>query len=99
MSLESEKRKKHRVTFSHSIPVRIVAIDGTWNRECLMLDVSDEGARLSIVQSVEGLRLQEFFLVLSTTGSVFRRCQVAWINGGDMGVHFIEKSPSSKAKT
>lgn len=90
-----EKRGERRVIFSRGIPVRIVAIDGTWSRDCQMLDASDSGAKLILTQSIEGLRLKEFFLVLSTTGTSFRRCELAWINGNDMGVRFVAKPISS----
>lgn len=98
MATGPEKRGEPRVLFSRGIPVRIVAIDGTWSRDCEMLDASDTGAKLTITQSVQGLRLKEFFLLLSTTGSSFRRCQLAWLNGDDMGVQFIEKSAPVNAK-
>jgi len=103
MATGPEKRRNHRVAFSRGVPVRVVAIDGTWTRDCLMMDASDDGAKLTLAQSVEGLRLKEFFLVLSTTGSSFRRCQMAWLNGDDMGVRFIEKadvtSPTGGSET
>ena len=87
-----------RVVFSRGIPVRLVAIDGSWTRHCLLMDASDDGAKLTLTNSVEGLRLKEFFLLLSTTGSSYRRCELAWMNGDDMGIRFIEKSESSKRK-
>ena len=40
MAAGREKRDEHRVAFSRGIPVRIVAIDGTWNRHCQMMDAS-----------------------------------------------------------
>lgn len=98
MALGPDKRSGQRVVFSRGVPVRVVAIDGTWTRNCLMLDASDDGAKLTLAQSVEGLQLKEFFLLLSTTGSSFRRCELAWMNGDDMGVRFIEKPESSKPK-
>jgi PilZ domain len=97
MSVGTEKRSNQRVTFSRGVPVRVVAIDGTWTRHCLMMDASNDGAKLTLAQSVEGLQLKEFFLLLSTMGSSFRRCELAWINGDDMGVRITEK-PSSKPK-
>lgn len=78
--------------------MRVVAIDGTWARHCLMMDASGEGAKLSLMGSLEGLQLKEFFLLLSTTGSSFRRCEIAWINGEEMGVKFIETPVSAKGK-
>lgn len=107
MSAEPEKPDKHRVAFSREVPVRIQAIDGTWSRSCLMLDVADDGAKLSLAESVESLRLKEFFLILSTTGTAFRRCELVWVNGSEIGVRFLEKTlppvtpgkPSSNQET
>src|SRR4051794_6540898 len=41
-----DQRKTGRVSFSKGIPARIIAIDGTWSRECVMLDIGDTGAKL-----------------------------------------------------
>jgi hypothetical protein len=90
MSLNTEKRKTGRVGFSRGIPVQMVAIDGTWRRNCLMLDAAASGAKLTVKGSVEGLNLKEFFLILSTTGVSYRRCELAWINGEQLGVQFLE---------
>lgn len=92
MSTGAEKRSKQRVVFSREMPVRIQGIDGTWSRQCSMLDVSEHGAKLLIKEPLEKLNLKEFFLVLSTTGAAFRRCEFAWRNGDEMGVNFLEKA-------
>jgi hypothetical protein len=70
----------------------MMAIDGTWRRNCLMEDVSEGGAKLTIQGSLEGLHLKEFFLLLSSTGLAYRRCEMAWVNGDQMGVIFMERS-------
>ena len=62
-----------------------MAIDGTWRRDCIMQDVSETGARLSVSDSIEGLKLKEFFLLLSSTGLTYRRCELAWVNGEEIG--------------
>jgi hypothetical protein len=67
-----------------------MAIDGTWRRACTVLDVSDIGATLSIESSIEGLAMSEFFLVLSTMGKAYRRCQLSWVNGNQVGVDFLK---------
>jgi hypothetical protein len=41
-----------------------------------MIDVSQTGARLLIEGSLEGLDLKEFFLLLSSTGLAYRRCEL-----------------------
>ena len=81
-----EQRKAHRVVFERGFAANMMAIDGTWRRPCTMQDVSETGARLSVGGSIEGLPLKEFFLVLSTVGKAYRRCQLAWVNGDQVGV-------------
>ena len=66
-------RKADRVRFEHKYPVNLMGVDGTWRRRCVMLDVSATGARLEVEGSLEVLRAQEFFLLLSSTGLAFRR--------------------------
>jgi hypothetical protein len=63
-----------------------------------MLDAADEGAKLKLEQSINGLNLNEFFLILSTSGSSFRRCELAWLNGDEMGVRFVSKGAVSPSK-
>src|SRR4051794_38885369 len=79
-------RKSGRVDFERGIRVYIMGIDGTWRRECTMVDVSQSGARLRIEGSAEGLDLKEFFLLLSSTGLAFRRCQLVRMDGDQIGV-------------
>jgi hypothetical protein len=92
-----EQRKAHRVAFEKGFAANMMAIDGTWRRPCILMDVSDTGAKLSIDGSVEGLAMTEFFLVLSSMGKAYRRCQLAWVNGNQVGVHFIK--PGEKKKS
>ena len=84
-------RKSERVDFDHGIQVYIMGIDGTWRRDCMMIDVSQTGARLRIEGSLEGLDLKEFFLLLSSTGLAFRRCQMVRITGDQIGVKFLAR--------
>lgn len=93
-----DQRKATRVAFEKGFAANMMAIDGTWRRPCTMLDASDTGARLSIEGSIQGLALTEFFLVLSTVGKAYRRCELAWVNGNEAGVHFI-KSAGKKKKS
>ena len=91
-----ENRKAHRVVFEWGYPANMMAIDGTWRRPCTMEDVSETGARLTVEGSIEGLALKEFFLLLSTMGKAYRRCQLAWVNGDQVGVYFLK--PGDKKK-
>ncbi|BAL08434.1 hypothetical protein BJA01nite_47170 [Bradyrhizobium japonicum] len=75
MPIEKEQEGR-RVTFEHPLPAHMMAIDGTWRRACMLKDVSEFGAKLQVEASIEGLTLNEFFLLLSSTGLAYRRCQL-----------------------
>ena len=98
MDVVANRREASRVTFGRGIDVQLVAIDGTWRRKCTMLDVSETGARLSLKASIKGLNLTEFFLLLSSTGVAFRRCELAWVNGEQIGANFLKGSAPQKKK-
>lgn len=91
-----ENRRARRVVFERGFAVNMMAIDGTWRRPCTMEDVSDTGARLTIDGSIEGLALKEFFLVLSTMGKAYRRCELAWVNGNQVGVFFVSQGDKKR---
>lgn len=74
----------------------MMAIDGTWRRGCTLNDVSDTGARLTVGSTIEGLSLTEFFLLLSSPGLAYRRCQLAWVNGDQIGVSFLKQKPGKR---
>jgi hypothetical protein len=90
------KRKSERVDFERGIHVYMMGIDGTWRRDCTMIDVSQTGARLRIEGSFEGLDLKEFFLLLSSTGLAYRRCRMVRIDGDQIGIEFL--APANKKK-
>lgn len=92
----AERRKGERVTFERGINAHMMGIDGTWRRACTVEDISEIGAKLTVDGSVEGLHLKEFFLLLSSTGLAYRRCELSWINGDQIGVSFLK--PSDKKK-
>jgi hypothetical protein len=91
-----ELRKAKRVVFERGFAANMMAIDGTWRRPCTLEDESETGARLTVDGSIEGLPLNEFFLLLSTMGNAYRRCQLAWVNGDQVGVFFLK--PGDKRK-
>lgn len=86
----AERRKGDRINFERGISAHMMGIDGTWRRNCVMEDISETGARLTVEGSVEGLNLKEFFLLLSSTGLAYRRCELAWINGDQVGANFLK---------
>jgi PilZ domain len=89
-------RKSGRVNFDRGIHAYIMGIDGTWRRDCIMIDVSQTGARLCIEGSIEGLDLKEFFLLLSSTGLAFRRCQLVRVAGDQIGVKFLARDKADR---
>jgi hypothetical protein len=91
-------RKSGRVDFESGIQVYIMGIDGTWRRDCIMVDVSQTGARLSIEGSIEGLDLKEFFLLLSSTGLAFRRCRMVRVAGDQIGIEFLAPDKAANKK-
>jgi hypothetical protein len=88
-----------RVTFSRGYDVCIMAIDGTWRRDCKLNAISDTDAILTVEGSIQGLNLKEFFLLLSSTGLAYRRCELAWVNGDQIGVTFLKQGDKKKKAT
>jgi hypothetical protein len=93
--MSEEKKVLDRVTFGRGYDVCIMGIDGTWRRDCLLKAVSDNDAMLTVEGSIQGLNLKEFFLLLSSTGLAYRRCELVRVNGSDMDIQFL----SAKART
>jgi hypothetical protein len=91
-------RKSQRVDFERGVHVYIMGIDGTWRRDCMMIDVSQTGARLCIEGSFEGLDLKEFFLLLSSTGLAYRRCRLVRVAGDQIGVEFLKQTVTKSKK-
>jgi hypothetical protein len=88
-----------RVTFERPLSAHIMAIDGTWKRACTIKHVSETGAALLVESSIEGLALKEFFLLLSSTGLAYRRCELNWVNGGEIGGNFLrQRNKRAKSK-
>jgi len=73
-----------------------MAIDGTWRRDCVINDVSETDATLTISTAIEGLQLTEFFLLLSSTGLAYRRCSLEWVNGDQIRITFIRQKGKKK---
>ena len=85
-----------RGTFSRGYDVCIMGIDGTWRRGCVLNAISDTDAALTVEGSIQGLNLQEFFLLLSSTGLAYRRCELLRVNGTEMDVSFIKGKSGKK---
>jgi hypothetical protein len=95
----SERRNGARIIFERDLHASLMGIDGTWKRDCTMEDVSETGAKLTIEDSIKGLHLKEFFLLLSSTGLVYRRCELIWVNGNQIGARFITQPLKKKEET
>jgi hypothetical protein len=93
---EEERGRNARVTFSHGHDVRIMGIDGTWRRDCQLHAVSEADALLTVESSIQGLNLKEFFLLLSSTGLAYRRCELVSVNGTAMDVRFVRGSDKAR---
>lgn len=91
-----QRRKGERVVFQKGFDAHMMAIDGTWRRACILKDVAEDGAKLIMESSIEGLPLKEFFLLLSSSGLAYRRCELAWVNGNQIGVNFIRVGEGRK---
>jgi hypothetical protein len=94
----AERRQdKLRVRFSQPVSVWIMGIDGTWRRSCSMEDISDTGAKLTVEGALDGLHLKELFLLLSSTGLAYRRCELVWVHGEQIGVSFLQGGKPKRA--
>lgn len=94
--MAAERQRGDRVVFERGFAAHLMGIDGTWRRNCLVEDISETGAKLTVEGSVEGLNLKEFFLLLSSTGLAYRRCELAWVNGEQIGAGFLKPSDVKK---
>src|SRR5712675_3413177 len=101
--MSEDNKGTERVTFSRGYDVCLMAIDGTWRRDCQLNAISDTDATLTVEGSIQGLNLKEFFLLLSSTGLAYRRCELTRVNGTEMDVAFLKgknkkKKPGAKSK-
>jgi hypothetical protein len=87
--MDEDTKGADRVRFSRGYDVCIMAIDGTWRRDCRLNAISDTDAELTVEASIQGLNLMEFFLLLSSTGLAYRKCELSRVNGKDIVVQFI----------
>ncbi|MFB9261586.1 PilZ domain-containing protein [Bradyrhizobium erythrophlei] len=96
--MRPEKRRASRVKFTRGVEVDIAASDGTWKRRCLMLDASESGVKLRALEPIAGLDVRKFLLLLSTTGSVFRRCELTWVMDDQIGARFENTKQSTRRR-
>ena len=94
--MTDDNKASERVAFSHGYGVCIMGIDGTWRRDCVLNAISDNDALLTVEGSIQGLNLKEFFLLLSSTGLAYRRCELVRVNGTEIDVHFLKRRNKKK---
>ena len=94
--MSEDGKGAERVTFSRGYDVCLMAIDGTWRRDCQLNAISDTDATLTVEGSIQGLNLKEFFLLLSSTGLAYRRCELVRVNGTEMDVSFLKGKNAKK---
>lgn len=95
--MTDDAKVPERVTFSRGYGVCIMGIDGTWRRDCLLNAISDTDAILTVEGSIQGLNLKEFFLLLSSTGLAYRRCELVRVNGAEIDVQFLKGKKKKRA--
>ena len=87
--MSANRRKAVRRAIGYS--ARIIASDGSWDRACRVLDVSQTGAKLAVEQATQ--LPKDFILALSQQGTASRRCRVVWAGGSEIGVAFERQAP------
>ena len=51
---------------------------------------------MTVEGSIQGLNLKEFFLLLSSTGLAYRRCELVRVNGTEMDIRFLRGKHAKK---
>jgi hypothetical protein len=84
----NERRKFRRYAINRI--AKFQADAGTLPRDCMITDISRDGARLF----AEDIAVpDEFHLLISGEGGVRRECRVIWRLGGEIGVSFTGPAP------
>jgi len=87
--MSPEFRKSKRRYVRHG--ARMISANGSVLGTCVMADLSATGARLQVKQPAD--LPDEFFLLLSHTGQLHRKCSVTWRADTEVGVKFIADRP------
>jgi hypothetical protein len=83
-----ERRTSKRCHLYHIVKIQIGA--DTAPRECLILDISDEGVRIYVV----GFDVpDEFVLLLSGDDIVREKYKVIWRRDREVGAKFVSREP------
>ncbi len=83
-AMADERRRERRYTINRIAKYQADA--GTLPRDCMITDISKQGARLF----ADGVEVpDQFHLLISGENGTRRECQVVWRLGGEIGVKFI----------
>lgn len=82
--MKANSRRHVRRTLGYR--AKIVASDGSWGRNCRVMDVSEGGAKLMTDEPIELPR--DFLLALAMSGKATRKCEVVWKDDCEIGVAF-----------
>ncbi len=87
-ALRTESKK---VTFTHPLDARCVALDESWSIDCQVLRVWDDGARLFVPDPLDVTRF--FLIFVSSPKLVLRRCKRVWVRGNELEVSYERQRP------
>jgi PilZ domain len=74
------------------IPAKFATSDSAPLRDCIVVDISDYGARLELDNPNDVP--ERFTVVMGPNGGPYRRCRVVWRANNQMGVEFDRDSSS-----
>jgi PilZ domain len=87
--------KRAHPRFEARLQGRLLSPDGRCNYSCVVLDVSEGGARVCTTES--GLIPKRVFLFLAKTSDLFE-CDLRWRRENEIGLQFIDDVPRSMRK-
>jgi hypothetical protein len=76
------------------LPARIDSGGGSRMVPCMLDSFSESGVRITI--TIDAKLPREFFLVLTASGDVRRRCRTLWRDGVELGVQWLPDRPDDK---
>jgi hypothetical protein len=72
----------------------VIAVDGSWQHKCTIIDVSTSGAQVSLNAAIALPR--EFFLAFTKSGRVSRLCELVWRADTKLGVRFAHEGRAAE---
>jgi hypothetical protein len=90
-----EKRKNPRRPLEQG--VAILRADGSLVCECVLSDISNDGARLKLSRKPGAPSPEippKFILSLSKRGNLFRNCEFIWHENDEVGLRFVATKAS-----